>query len=85
MYCQQTYSTLLVQVRCVYTRQWKYRQEGLDVIKRELMSDTPELISERDARSVIAAVVHLLKKGINEQVHPVRISMPEELLLGKMT
>ncbi|CAB4008149.1 Hypothetical predicted protein, partial [Paramuricea clavata] len=58
-------------VRCVYTKQWKYRQEGMEVIKRELTSEKPESIAERDSRSVIRAVVDLLKKGINEQVHPV--------------
>ena len=44
----------------------------MDTIKRELISDKPELIAERDSRSVIRAVVDLLKKGLNEQVHPVR-------------
>lgn len=45
----------------------------MDAIRRELSSETPELIAERDARSVVRAVVDLLKKGMNEQVHPVSI------------
>lgn len=63
----------LSQVRCVYSKQWKYRQEGMEVIKRELTSEKPESIAERDSRSVIRAVVDLLRNGINEQVHPVRM------------
>ena len=45
----------------------------MDAVKRELTSEKPELIAGQDSRSVIRAVVDLLKKGINEQVHPVRI------------
>ena len=45
----------------------------MDAIRRELTSDNPELIAERDSRSVVRAVVDLLKKGLNEQVHPVRV------------
>ena len=45
----------------------------MNAVKRDLTSDTPELIAERDSRSVVRAVVDLLKKGINEQVHPVRM------------
>jgi hypothetical protein len=45
----------------------------MEVIKRELTSEKPESIAERDSRSVIRAVVDLLTKGINEQVHPVRM------------
>ena len=45
----------------------------MEAIKRELTSDNPELIAERDSRSVVRAVVDLLKKGLNEQVHPVRV------------
>ena len=45
----------------------------MDTIKRELTSEKPELIAERDSRSVVRAVVDLLKKGLNEQVHPVSI------------
>ncbi|XP_028393886.1 centrosomal protein of 104 kDa-like [Dendronephthya gigantea] len=58
-------------VRCIYTKQWTYRKQGMDTIKRELSSENPELIAEHDARSVVRAVVDLLKKGIIEQVHPV--------------
>ena len=58
-------------VRCIYSKQWTYRQQGMDAVKRELTSEKPELIAEQDSRSVIRAVVDLLKKGINEQVHPV--------------
>ena len=45
----------------------------MNAVKRDLTSDNPELIAERDSRSVVRAVVDLLKKGINEQVHPVRM------------
>ena len=45
----------------------------MDAVKRELTSEKSELIAEQDSRSVIRAVVDLLKKGINEQVHPVRM------------
>ena len=70
--CIKPKYSIFFQVRCIYTKQWTYRQQGMDTIKRELTSEKPELIAERDSRSVIRAVVDLLKKGINEQVHPVR-------------
>ena len=70
--CVKTKRSIFHQVRCIYTKQWTYRQQGMDTIKRELISDKPDLIAERDSRSVIRAVVDLLKKGLNEQVHPVR-------------
>lgn len=70
--CVKPEYSIFSQVRCIYTKQWTYRQQGMDTIKRELTSEKPELIAERDSRSVIRAVVDLLKRGINEQVHPVR-------------
>lgn len=58
-------------VRCIYTKQWTCRQEGMDKIRKELTTEEPELIKDKDSRSVIRAVVDILKKGFKEQVHPV--------------
>lgn len=57
----------------------------MDAIKRELTSDKPELIAERDSRSVIRAVVDLLKKGLNEQVHPVKLMFKSFIASGNNT
>ena len=43
----------------------------MDKIRKELTTEEPELIKDKDSRSVIRAVVDILKKGFKEQVHPV--------------
>ena len=79
------------QVQCFYSKNWKFRQEAAETLNKELTTDSPELIGDKDYRNVTRAVIFLLKKGMKDGVWSVcdsfkKISTPislTSLLLGK--
>ncbi|KAJ7394457.1 hypothetical protein OS493_000268 [Desmophyllum pertusum] len=58
-------------VQHAYSKQWKYRQEAMENLERELSSDTAELTSDKDPKTVVKAAVFLIQKGIKDQVFSV--------------
>lgn len=58
-------------VQHAYSKQWKYRQEAMENVEKEMSSDTPQLISDKDPKAVVKATVFLVQKGIKDQVFSV--------------
>lgn len=58
-------------VQHAYSKQWKYRQEAMENVDKELTADTPELTSDKDPKTVVKATVFLIQKRINDQVFSV--------------
>lgn len=44
----------------------------MENVEKEMSSDTPQLISEKDPKAVVKATVFLVQKGIKDQVFSVR-------------
>ncbi|KXJ17222.1 Centrosomal protein of 104 kDa [Exaiptasia diaphana] len=61
-------------VQCAYSKQWKFRQEAMEQLDKEMTSESPELSNDQDPRSVSRATVFLVKKGIKEKVQSVFLS-----------
>lgn len=68
----ERFSLFSIKVQHAYSKQWKYRQEAMENVEKEVSSDTPQLISEKDPKAVVKATVFLVQKGIKDQVFSVR-------------
>lgn len=44
----------------------------MENVEKEMSSDTPQLISDKDPKAVVKATVFLVQKGIKDQVFSVR-------------
>lgn len=58
-------------VQHAYSKQWKYRQEAMENLEKEMSSDIPELAADKDPKTVVKAAVFLIQKGIKDQVFSV--------------
>ena len=48
----------------------------MENVDKELTSETPELTSDKDPKTVVKATVLLIQKRINDQVFSVRLKNP---------